>query len=113
MTGRYMVPFPDLKWFSSNPREQQHVKNWSRFVAVCRSLNRDGLSYEVQFNITGDNPHVLVTASGTAKLHRPSVARRLTLPPPIPAQRCRERAVEVEWFLPESASRRNAATTYW
>ena len=32
---------------------------------------------------------------------------------PVPAQRCRERALEVEWFLPENRGRRNNGTSYW
>ena len=31
----------------------------------------------------------------------------------MPAQRCRERAVEVEWVLPENRERRNSQTSHW
>ena len=37
----------------------------------------------------------------------------MILPPAVPVQRCRERAIEVEWFLPENAGRRNNQTSYW
>jgi hypothetical protein len=67
----------------------------------------------VQINLTVDNPHVLITASGTAKSRKQAVRRPLTLPVPVPAQRCYERALEVEWFLPENAGKRNNHTSYW
>jgi hypothetical protein len=35
------------------------------------------------------------------------------LPPPIPAQPCRDRAIEVEWFLPENREPRKNGTAYW
>ena len=37
----------------------------------------------------------------------------MPLPPPIPAQRCRDRAIKVEWFLPENRERRKDGTAYW
>ena len=58
-------------------------------------------------------PHVLITASGKAKPRRQGGAHRVPLPPPIPAQRCRDRAVEVEWFLPENRERRKDGRAYW
>src|SRR5262249_372880 len=110
MTGRYLIYTP----LESVPNERRFDSSWSRFVQVCRSLSRDGLAYVVRFNLAGFNPHILVTANGTGHLQKqPSKARHSTLPPPIPKQRCRERALEVEWFLPENLGRRNAATTYW
>ncbi len=109
MTGRYLILTPA----DSVRDEKRFDKAWRRFAEVCRSLHRDGLSYEVQLNLMGDNPHVLITASGTAKTRRHSAVRAWTLPPPIPAQRCRDRATEVEWFLPENQGRHNGTTTYW
>ena len=109
MTGRYLLYTPLASWQD----EKRFETNWHKFTAVCWSLNRDGLSYEVQFNLKGDNPHVLITACGTAKPRKHSASRAFTLPPPLPAQRCRERALEVEWFLPENAGRRNSDTSYW
>jgi hypothetical protein len=31
----------------------------------------------------------------------------------VPAQRCRDRALEAEWFLPENRERRKDGTAYW
>src|SRR5205807_9342967 len=39
--------------------------------------------------------------------------RAFTLPPQISAQRCRERVIEAEWFLPQNRDRRNNDTAYW
>jgi hypothetical protein len=109
MTGRYLIPTPA----DSARNERRFDKAWRRFAEICRSLHRDGLTYDVQLNLAGDNPHVLITASGTAKPHKRSIARHAILPPPVPAQRSRERALEVAWFLPENAGRRNTYTSYW
>jgi len=109
MTGRYLIHTP----IESTRDERRFDKAWRRFVEVCRSLHRDGLDYSVQLNLAGDNPHVLVRACGTAKPRRHSPARASVLPPPLPAKRCRDRALEVEWFLPENAGRRNNGTSYW
>jgi hypothetical protein len=109
MTGRYLIHTPLASWQDA----KRFDTNWHKFVALCRSLDRDGLTYEVQFNLKGDDLHVLITARGTAKPRKHSAARAFTLPPPVPAQRCRDRAVEVEWFLPENAGQRNNDTAYW
>jgi hypothetical protein len=109
MTGRYLIYTPRESWQDT----KRFDANWHKFVGVCRSLDRDGLTYEVQFNLTAENPHMLITASGTARPRRHSATRAFTLPPPVPAQRCRDRAVEVEWFLPENRDRRNSNTPYW
>jgi len=109
MTGRYVIYTPRESWLDS----RRFDTAWHKFVALCRSLDRDGLGYEIQFNLGCNRPHVLVEASGTAKPRRQSSTRIITLPPPIPAQRCRESAVEAEWFLPENAARRNSHTSYW
>ena len=109
MTGRYLIYTPRESWLDT----KRFDANWHKFATVCRSLNRDGLAYEVQFNLTGDNPHVLITASGTARPQRHAATRALTLPPPVPAHRCRERVLEVEWFRPENRDRRNNDTSHW
>jgi len=114
MTGRYRINTP----LESRPRDwrkpdRRFEINWHKFVALCQSLKRDGLRYDVQLNLAGDNPHVLVTACGTAKPRRQAATRHVILPPPVPAQRSRDRALEVEWFLPENAERRNTYTDYW
>lgn len=109
MTGRYLIYTP----IESARDERRFDRAWRRFAAICRSLDRDGLTYDVQLNLAGDNPHVLITASGTAKPRKHAAVRAMILPPAVPAQRCRERAIEVEWFLPENAGRRNTHTFYW
>jgi hypothetical protein len=109
MTGRYLVYIP----VSSRPNEKRFDSAWSRFAEICRSLHRDGLDYSVQFNLATLKPHVLITATGTVRPRKPGTPHRSTLPPPIPAQSCRERATEAEWFLPENRERRNKTTTYW
>jgi len=40
------------------------------------------------------------------------VAHRV-IPPPVSAQRCRDRALEASWFLPENREQRNNNTSYW
>ena len=110
MTGRYVIYTPRESWLDSH----QFDKSWHAFVTLCRSLDEDGLEYSAQFNLASDRPHVLVTASGTPRRSKPrAAARRLPLPPPIPAQRCAIHAQEAEWFLPENRERRNSATTHW
>src|SRR2546423_1067857 len=106
MKSRYLISTP----VESTRDEKRFDTAWSKFAEVCRSLNRDGLHYEVQLNLTGAYPHVLVTASGTAKPRKIS-AHRLSLPLPVPAQRCKDRALEASWFLPENLARRNSKTT--
>jgi hypothetical protein len=77
------------------------------------ALHSDRLSYDVQFNLTAPRPYVLITATGTPKHRRHPVARSFSVPPPIPAQRCRDRTLEAEWFLPENPDRRKNGTDYW
>jgi hypothetical protein len=109
MTGRYLIHTPA----DSAPNEKRFDASWRRFVAVCRSLHADGLSYDVRFNLASANPHVLITASGTAKPRKVRAVHRLPVPPPVPLQRCRDRALEASWFLPENHQRRNSSTSYW
>jgi hypothetical protein len=109
MNGRYLICVP----VQSGRNEKRFDAAWGKFAEVCRSLHRDGLDYQVQLNLTDLKPHVLITASGTATPRKRSTSHRLTLPPPLPAQRCRDRALEAEWFLPENRERRNSTTAYW
>jgi hypothetical protein len=109
MNGRYLIYSP----VDSARNEKRFDANWHKVVTVCRSLHSDGLSYDVQLNLTGANPHVLIVASGTAKPRQHRAGHRLTLPPPIPVERCRDRALEAAWFLPENRERRNGHTSYW
>src|SRR5713101_1888887 len=108
MRGRYLIATP----LESTRDEKRFDSAWSKLADVCRSLNRDGLSYDVQLNLTAPNPHVLVIASGTAKPRSASASHRLTLPPPVPAQRCKDRALGAAWFLPENLERRKSGTAY-
>jgi hypothetical protein len=108
MTGRYLIHTP----VDSAPNEKRFDAAWRRFAAVCRSLHADGLSYDVQLNLTALRPHVLITASGTATPRKVRAMHRLLLPP-VPVHRCRDRALEASWFLPENRERRNSNTTYW
>ena len=109
MTGRYVVFIPA----ESLPDERGFDRAWKRFTSLCRSLNRDGLDYDVRLNVTAPRPHILITASGVSKRRKVTASHRFTLPAPIPPQRCRDRALEVEWFLPENRERRNDGTAYW
>jgi hypothetical protein len=109
MTGRYVIYTP----VESARDERGFDKAWRKFADLCRSLHRDGLAYDVQLNLAGDRPHVLITANGTAKPRKHTAARAVILPPPVPAQRSRERALEVAWFLPENREQRNSTTPYW
>jgi hypothetical protein len=109
MTGRYLIYTP----VESARDEKRFDAAWRRFAEVCRSLHRDGLTYEVHFNLAAPKPHVLITASGTAKPRKQSTARHNAVPPRVPAQRCRDRALEAEWFLPENRERRKDGAAYW
>jgi hypothetical protein len=109
MTGRYLLYTP----VQSRPDEKRFDTAWRKFAEICRSLHRDGLVYDVQLNLTALDPYVLISARGTAKPRKHAAIHRFTPPPPIPAQRCRDRAQEAEWFLPENRERRNNNTTHW
>lgn len=109
MIGRYLIYTP----VESARDERRFDRAWRRFAEVCRSLHRDGLDYRVQLNMSDAKPHVLVTANGKAKPRKHTGSHRLPLTPPVPAQRCRDRAIEAEWFLPENRERRKDGTTYW
>jgi hypothetical protein len=109
MTGRYLIYTP----VESARDEKRFDTAWRRFAEICRSLHRDGLDYQVQLNLKNAKPHVLITASGTAKPRKQTVTHAFKLPMPVTVQRCKERALEVEWFLPENRERRKSNTTYW
>jgi hypothetical protein len=109
MTGRYLI----FNLADSRRDETRFDAAWQRFAEVCRLLHRDGLSYNVQFNLTDARPNILITASGQAKARKIPNPRHWSLPQPIPVQRCQERALEAAWFLPENRERRNANTTHW
>jgi hypothetical protein len=117
MTGRYrisMLPLLD----NGIPRvwesEKRTAKRWHLFAETCRSLAADGLDYSVSFTLTGDDPHVLITASGKSTRKPKAIARpKHGMVPRLKPQDCAICAQEVEWFLPENRERRNANTDYW
>jgi hypothetical protein len=109
MTGCYLIYVPA----DSTPNEKYFDTNWRKFVTVCRSLDQDGLEYDVKLNLTDSRPNVVITATGSAKPRKVRAVHRLSIPPNVPVQRCRDRAREVSWFLPENHERRNGNTTYW
>jgi hypothetical protein len=110
MTGRYKILLNS--WRTWEP-EKRTSKRWSLFVNTCRLLANDGLNYEVTFTLAGDNPHILIMASGQVmrKRSRSQCAQRLVAP--VKSQECALRAVEAEWFLPENAAKRNNGTAHW
>jgi hypothetical protein len=108
-----MVSRADLHPVESIRDEKRFDAAWRRFAEVCRSLHRDGLHYSVQLKLTVIKPHILITACGTVKPRKHQGAYRLPAPPPIPVQRCRDRALEAAWFLPENLGRRKDGTAYW
>ena len=83
MTGRYFIHTPRESWLDV----RQFDYAWHKFVALCRSLDADGLGYDVQFNLGCQRPHMLITASGTAKPRKRPAARLITLPPLMPPKR--------------------------
>jgi hypothetical protein len=109
MRGRYLIYTP----VESSRNERLFDSTWSKFADLCRSLNRDGLVYSVEFNLTAPRPHVLIVASGNAKPRRQTTRCPIGPPPPVPAARCRERALEAAWFLPEFREKRKDGTAYW
>jgi hypothetical protein len=113
MTGRYrisMVPLLD----NGTPRVWE-PQRWHLFAETCRSLAADRLDYAVTFTLTGEIPHILITASGNgrAKPKPAGSTLRMALPARLKSQQCAVHAQEAAWFLPENRERRNASTTHW
>jgi hypothetical protein len=116
MTGRYkisMVPLLD----NGTPRpwepEKRTAQRWHLFTETCRSLAADGLDYAVTFALAGNDPHVLITASGTARKSKPHARVKHGAFQRVKPAQCAVRAQEAAWFLPENRERRNANTTHW
>ena len=117
MTGRYRITMLPLL-ANGLPRvwepEKRTARRWHLFAETCRSLAADGLDYAVTFALAGDDPHILITASGDAVPKRkPCGTRRISMVPPRKPAECAVHAQEAEWFLPENRARRNAGTTHW
>jgi hypothetical protein len=117
MTGRYrisMLPLLDNGIPRVYEPEKRTAQRWHLFAETCRSLAADGLDYTVSLALTGDDPHILITASGTISRKRKSVqCPKRGMVPPVKPQECAIRAQEVEWFLPENRARRIANTGNW
>jgi hypothetical protein len=110
MTGRYKIILNSWRAWESDTRT---AKRWSVFVNTCRLLDRDGLSYEVTFALEGDNPHILILASGQVRRRHSRSQSVARLIPPVKSAECAVRALEAAWFLPENAAKRNSGSTHW
>lgn len=114
MTGRYrisMLPLLENGIPRVSEPEKRAAQRWHLFAETCRSLAADGLNYTVKFALTGDTPHILITASGRSTRKLKSIARpKHGMVPPVKPKECAIHAQEVEWFLPENRERRNANT---
>ena len=117
MTGRYrisMVPLLD----NGIPRTWEQLgrtaQRWHLFAETCRSLAADGLDYSVSFALTGDSPHILITAFGNAtRKSKPRAPAKHGMGQRVKHAQCAVHAQEAAWFLPENRERRNANTTHW
>lgn len=112
MNGRYRITLAHAG--RGILAERIICKRWSTFVHTCESLAASGLPYFVSFFLTGQDPHILITASGSPNVQgmRASV-RRIGLVQPLKPQQCAVHALETKWFLPENREKRNADTTHW
>jgi len=71
MKGRYLIYTP----VESVRDEKRFDTAWRKFAEVCRSLNRDGLTYTVDFRLTDARPSVIhygFRYCQTAQADRPS-----------------------------------------
>ena len=103
MTGRYRVYLPLNSAEGSGFRRDRNPRFddcWSRFVELCASLNRDGLSYEVQFNFTPSveqcsdavpGPYAVVIAQGSPKPRVQRRARATVIPPTLSMEQVQKR----------------------
>jgi hypothetical protein len=117
MTGRYRISMAPLL-DNGIPRvwepEKRTAQRWHLFSETCRSLAKDGLDYSVSFALTGDDPHILITASGkSTRKRKPAPLRKLRIVPALKPQQCAIHRQEAKWFLPENRERRYANTTHW
>jgi hypothetical protein len=110
MTGRYKIILNSWRVWET---EACTAKRWSLFVKTCLLLDRDGLSYEVTFALEGDNPHILILASGQVRRRHSRSQSVARLIPPVKSAECAVRALEAAWFLPENAAKRNSGSTHW
>ena len=110
MTGRYKITLNSWRTWEA---EKKTARRWSLFINTCRLLARDGLDYQVKLTLDGDDPHILINASGsvTRKSRQVNLSRGMVQP--LKPQECAVRVQEAEWFLPESTRKRNSNTTHW
>jgi hypothetical protein len=110
MTGRYKITLNSSRTWEP---EKRTARRWSLFVNICRLLVNDGLDYKVTLALDGDDPHILITASGKVRRKNRLTVVRHRVVPPVKSQECALRALEAEWFLPENATKRNTNTMHW
>jgi hypothetical protein len=81
-------------------------------VELCGSLNRDGLSYDVQFNFTPSaeqcsdvvpEPYALVIAQGTPKPRVQRRARATAIPPALSMEQVQKRLIAAKQTVVPSA----------
>jgi hypothetical protein len=116
MNGRYrisMVPLLDNGTLRTCEPEKRTAQRWHLFADTCRSLATDGLDYTVSFALAGSDPHILITASGTARKRKPHARPRHGMVQRVKPAQCAVHAQEASWFLPENRERRNSNTTHW
>lgn len=98
--AKYTLPLmvPMTAKANYNPRrgdcdleyQTHNTKALSVLKILCASFDRDGLAYEVAYNLDGDSPNIIVTAHGQTK--RPKQAKRtFSLPARLTAEQCRKR----------------------
>jgi len=95
MTGRYKVL---LHLDSAKSRNGDFRACWHRLINLCQSLDRDGLSYEVQFSL-GEFPHAIVSASGTAKPQKIRRARAAIIPLALSMEQVQKRMIAARQAL--------------
>jgi len=105
MTGRYRVYLPldsTLGRGFRKDRALQFDNCWHRFVGLCISLDRDGLNYDVQFNLAPSpeqcsdavpGPFALVIAQGTPKPRVQRRTRAAIIPPALSVEQVQKRLI--------------------
>ncbi len=106
MTGRYKVL---LHLDSASSHNGDFRAGWHRLIDLCQSLDRDGLSYDLQFNLV-DSPHAVVNASGTAKPQKMRRARVSTMPPALSAEQIQKRLTAAKQAVIPMASNGHGGT---
>jgi hypothetical protein len=100
MTGRYKVL---LHLDSAQSLNGDFRAGWHRLITLCQSLDRDGLHYDVQFNLA-DSPNAVVSASGTAKPQKVRQPRISTVPPILSTEQIQKRLTAAKLAIIPAAS---------